>query len=406
MGIISDTINKVGGGIADSQKTGDLPPSVNVLLDAADGIDEGRAMAEIVFDAAPGISRIVFSSGDAGAATKAASIDNLVASGVNVIADDIFLLDEPFFQDGIVSQAVDRAKAAGTAYFVSAGNRGRQSWEGTYRPVADPSARSTTTADFDPGSAVDGVQTVGTVAANRTALVQLQWAEPWGRALTDLAVDVYDLTSGSPRFLATFDTPNVVTGIPRESIRVRTVRGFTMGIAVRRVSGTDAPYLKYIAHGLASTTIEHATNSGAINPDAAAANGSMTVAASNWATPTRVQSYSSRGPVRRFFDVNGVRLALPEVRSKPNLAAPDGVATSVPALLRFSGTSAAAPAAAGIAALVLSADPTLTVDELYAIMTDASNVSDCPASGDPDPDCGVGFGLADKAVAMALARAT
>jgi subtilisin family serine protease len=81
------------------------------------------------------------------------------------------------------------------------------------------------------------------------------------------------------------------------------------------------------------------------------------------------------------------------------------VSTTVPGLRTFFGTSAAAPAAAGIAALMLSADPALGVDELYAIMTDAANVSDCPASREPDPDCGIGFSLADRAVAMTRARA-
>jgi hypothetical protein len=406
VGIISDSIDKVKGGIGDSQATGDLPATVAVLLDAASGTDEGRAMAEIVFDEAPSISRIAFSSGGAGAAAKAASIDNLVSNGVNVIADDIYLLDEPFFQDGIVSQAVDRAKAAGVAYFVSAGNRGRQSWEGTYSPVSDPSAQSATTADFDPGAGIDSVQTIATIPADRAVAVQVQWAEPWGRALTDLAVDVYEVTEGEPVLLGTVDTPNTVTGIPRESVRMRPTSQFTMGIAIRRVSGTAAPFIKYILSGMSRTTIEHATNSSAVNPDAASANGSMTVAASYWKTPTQAEAYSSRGPVRRFFDVNGVRSAVPDVRTKPNVAAPDGVATTVPSLLEFFGTSAAAPAAAGIAALMLSADPTLGVDELYAIMADAANVSDCPASGEPDPDCGIGFSLADKAVEMTRARST
>ena len=405
VGIISDSIDQVEGGIEGSQATGDLPATVDVLLDDPSGTDEGRAMAEIVFDEAPGIDHIAFSSGtEGGAAGKTASIDNLVSSGVRVIADDIYLIDEPFFQDGIVSQAVDRAKAAGVAYFVSAGNRGRQSWEGTYRPVGDPSARSATTEDFDPGAGIDTIQTVGTIAADRSATVQVQWAEPWGRARTDLAVDVYDLTDGDPRFLLTVDAQNTITGIPRESVRVSATRQFTMGIAIRRVSGTETPFVKYIIGGRMKTAIEYATNSSAINPDAASASGAMTVAAAYWKTPTEAESSSSRGPVRRLFDVNGVRLAVPEVRMKPNVTAPDGVATTVPTLREFFGTSAAAPAAAGIAALMLSADPTLGVDELYAIMTDAANVSDCPASSEPDPDCGIGFSLADKAVAMTRAR--
>ena len=80
------------------------------------------------------------------AAGKAASINNLVAAGVKVIADDIFYLDEPMFQDGVVTQAVDAAKAAGVTYFASAGNRASQSWEGTLN------RRQTTTSTRVPAS--------------------------------------------------------------------------------------------------------------------------------------------------------------------------------------------------------------------------------------------------------------
>ena len=60
------------------------------------------------------------------------------------------------------------------------------------------------------------------------------------------------------------------------------------------------------------------------------------------------------------------------------------------------------PAAAGIAALLLSAQPGLSVDALYAIMTDPANALDCPAPGNPDVDCGAGFLLADRALPMVL----
>ena len=133
VGVISDSINTVGAGVAGSQASGDLPANVTVLLDdpPAGTIDEGRAMAEIIYDEAPGVTEMFFSTGTVSAPGKAASINNLVAAGVKVIADDIFYIDEPMFQDGVVAQAVDAAKAAGVNYFASAGNRARQSWEGT-----------------------------------------------------------------------------------------------------------------------------------------------------------------------------------------------------------------------------------------------------------------------------------
>ena len=109
-----------GGGIADSVANGNLPSGrvVSLLDDTTGVIDEGRAMAEIVYDTVPGVEQIVFSSGtSAGAVGKAASIDALVAQGVKVIGDDFLYLSEPFFQDGQVAQAVNRARAArGVAY--------------------------------------------------------------------------------------------------------------------------------------------------------------------------------------------------------------------------------------------------------------------------------------------------
>jgi hypothetical protein len=122
-----------------------------------------------------------------------------------------------------------------------------------------------------------------------------------------------------------------------------------------------------------------------------------------YSTSTTPESFSSRGPITHFFDVNGSPLATPDVRQKPNLASTDGVSTTVAGLSPFFGTSAASPSAAGIAALIRSAKPLMPVDEVYAIMTAPANALDCPSgAGNPDTDCGVGFLLADASVAMAL----
>ena len=390
VGVISDTINQVAGGVAASQATGNLPASVTVLADdpGPGTIDEGRAMAEIIYDEAPGITEMYFSTGTTGAAAKAASINNLVASGVKIIADDIFYLDEPMFQDGVVAQAVDAATAAGVNYFASAGNRARQSWEGTLN-------LSGVDEDFDPGAGVDTVQTLGTFS-NRSPFVSLQWAEPWGAATTNLALDWY--VDGV--LLASGDTNNIATGIPNEFEGVTISGTHTLGIGIRRVSGAGTPFMKYIVGGVPSgTTIaEFPTNSNAINPDAASAAGSMAVAASNWATPTTPEAFSSRGPsITRLFTAAGVPQA-PVVRPKPALAAADGVSTTVPALTTFFGTSASTPSAAGIATLIRSAAPSLTASQVRTLMTDPTKAQAC-ATAAPVTDCGSGFIMADQMVA-------
>jgi hypothetical protein len=394
VGVISDSIDRVGGGVAASQASGDLPANVQVLHDGpGGGSDEGRAMAEIVYDEAPGIPKILFSTGATGAVQKASSIDALVAAGAKVIVDDTFYIGEPFFQDGVVAQAVDRARAAGVAYISSAGNRARQSWEGAFTPAPIDA----TLNDFNPAGVHDTIQTVSDVGAGGSRFLELQWDEPWGSATSSFLVDVY----ADGAFLGSVTN---AAGIPA------TFFSFTAGgsphalrIQIRRLSGTGPVRLKYIAGGSATYSIaEYATSSSAIDPDAASANGALTVAAVDAGQPglSSPEPFSSRGPVTRLFDSSGTRLAAAEVRAKPDLAAADDVSTSVPGFASFMGTSAAAPSAAGVAALLLSAKPSMSVDQLYALMRSPSSVIPCapPAVGTPADACGAGFLQADAAL--------
>jgi hypothetical protein len=207
--------------------------------------------------------------------------------------------------------------------------------------------------------------------------------------------------------LGPVDTDNIASGIPLETAFVTLGGANTISIAIRRNAGTRNPFMKYIVFAPGSPTFnitEHATNSGTINPDAASANGALTVAASNWNTPATPEVYSSRGPAFRLFDKTGARLAAPDVRQKPDVDAADAVATSVtPTFATFSGTSAATPSDAGIGVLLRSANQAMPVDELYAILRNPANTTDCTlTAGVPDADCGFGFDLADKAVTQAL----
>ena len=406
VGVISDSIDQVGGGIADSQASGDLPAgaAVSVLKDDTTGVfDEGRAMAEIIYDGAPGLNRIAFASGTvSGPADKADSIDQLVADGVDIIADDIFWLTEPFFQDGVVAQAVDAANAAGVTYFASAGNRASQSYEATY-------SDSGGFHDFDPAGPVDTVQTIATVPNGGFMQVALNWDEPWGAATSNFNITLVQ-TNGSPLPCSApsgGQDDNPVTGLPREIVTWSSnCAPGTIGVAlkIQRVSGAASPLIKYIARRNGSagsfSVSEYPTDSDTINPDAASARGAITVAAVSATDPgtNTPESYSSRGPKTRLFDKNGVRLAAPEIRIKPEVAAADAVATTVPAYLTFTGTSASVPSAASIAANLISTNPNASQKEIRTQMTASGNSIDCTLSAlVPDPDCGSGFLLADSA---------
>jgi hypothetical protein len=403
VGVISDSINKVGFGVAQSQSTGDLPSNVHILTEGPAGsTDEGRAMSEIMYDEAPGMNDLWFSSGTAsGAAGKADSINKLSFVGAKIIADDIFYLGEPFFQEGVVAQAVDNAKAHGVAYFASAGNRGTQSWAGNYiDSLAVPGFEN-----FNyPGDQT--TQFVTDVPPGNWIEFELQWDEPWGRDQTDLDLFLGRADTGAG--LASDLTDNRATGIPAAYVywKNTTAAAVPVRIGIQRYAGTRRPYMKYIARGDFGPfqIAQFPSFGGSVDPDAASADGAIAVAAVDAADPGHndAEPYSSRAPVVRFFDTNGNRLNPGKLILHPQLAAADDVSTSVPGFMPFTGTSAAAPAAAGIAMLVKSAQPALSVDELTSIMTNPSNAIDCTDEGRPDTSCGNGFILADRAVHQAF----
>ena len=237
-----------------------------------------------------------FTTGTEGAATRAAGIDNLVANGVKVIADDTFQITEPFFQDGIVAQAVDRARAAGVTYLVSAGNRARQSWEGTYTAMADPRA-------------VSRLPTTSTLARVRTRsrpsarsptanmFIALQWDEAWGEATTDLAVDVYQTSAGRPRLAFTEDTDNIATGLPSEFVGIIGQwhsNHRDLGPAEdRHAQPVHEVHRGWDPDASRSPSTRRTRMRSTRTPPRP--RGALTVAASNWATPATPGGFSSRG---------------------------------------------------------------------------------------------------------------
>ena len=52
-----------------------------------------------------------------------------------MIVDDVSYFAEPFFMDGMIAQAVDIVAARGVAYFSSAGNQARHSYENEFRGI-------------------------------------------------------------------------------------------------------------------------------------------------------------------------------------------------------------------------------------------------------------------------------
>ena len=118
-----------------------------------------------------------------------------------------------------------------------------------------------------------------------------------------------------------------------------------------------------------------------------------------------VELFTSDGPRRVFFNADGSPITPGDfsstggvVRNKPDITGADGVSTTLPAgsgLNPFFGTSAAAPSAASVAALVKSANPALTQTDIRNALTNTA--IDIMAPG-YDRDSGNGIVMAWEAI--------
>ena len=435
VGILSDSYNNLGTastGVNNGELPGKANPfgykrNVEVIKDLdSNGTDEGRAMAEIIHDVAPG-SPLAFYTAFDGSADFAQGIQTLADHGCKVINDDIIYFDEPFFQDGIIAQSVDIVKKRGVTYFSSAGNQSIRSYESIYRP--------TNVELFGPGngtvhnfSGTPGFARLGQpiyIPTGGELLFSFQWDQSSFAAsgvgpTTDM--DIY-LTDIFGNVVAQGATNNILSGEPVEIMYYpNSSNDNTFFVYIVKYSGPDPEHLKYIMFGnelfylttpaipgiLSPTLIGHAKAEGAI----------ATGAAFYLNTPpygldtALVERYSSQGGVANYLDIKGKRIT-PIVRKKPNIVAPDGGNTSffgfdIPEdadnYPNFFGTSAAAPHAAGVAALMIQAERlnNITPDQIKGVLSaTASDMDDRRTPGfDKGFDFATGYGFinADKAV--------
>lgn len=458
VGIISDSFHdRIGGQLtgsgcartltgSDPQASGDLPARVTIV-DSGDGAgtDEGAALGELIHDLAPGAD-ILFRTVGIGEADFADGFDELRTCGATVVVDDVRFLSEPMFQDGLVAQAAQRAVAAGVPVFSAAGN---QAGFGVEQTFTDPDAASEqadlpTGIDFNDFG--DGTRFASmTIPAGCGITLVLQWNDPYSGTLgagasTDLDLYVYDQPRASSEILAfSIDSQGCSSrgrapaGDPFEILTYvnPALQARTVYMAVDNFCGASSPIFRVATFG----TLCGLPGAYAFQPSVfratqiyghAAAEGVVAVAAVDYreldtggaftaaSGQIDVERFSSLGgDLRFFFDATGS--PLPDgmqYRFKPDLAAPDGINTTffgadiagdADLSPNFFGTSAAAPHAAAVAALLREANSALGPEDIRRIL--ASTALDIESAG-LDPLAGAGAIDALAAVAAAGALAT
>jgi subtilisin family serine protease len=431
VGVISNGV----GGLASSQATGDLG-AVTVLPGQAGSGAEGTAMLEIIHDLAPA-AQLFFATANPTPAQFAQNIRDLRTAGCDIIVDDVGYFVETPFQDGqapavisqtnggVVIQAVKDVTAAGALYFSSAANSGSKdlgtsgTWEGDFvdggaspAPIEVIEGPGTRVHDFGGGQTYNIVP----VDSSATGPVTLHWSDPLGGSANDYDIFILDNT-GATVFDFSINSqvgaqdPYEQMGVafPNERIVIVKYAGASRFLHLDTNRG-------HLTTSTAGSTHGHATTTSSTSFSVAA-----TPAATAFGPPTPpgpfpnpfnagngVEWFSSDGPRQIFFTAAGAAITPGNVSStggqilqKPDLTAADGVSVTgaggFPST--FYGTSAAAPHAAAIAALVKSARPGVTASQVRAALL--ASAVDIQAAG-LDRDSGAGIVMADTAVFQVL----
>jgi subtilisin family serine protease len=396
-------------------------------------------MMEIVQDMCPN-SQVYFATAFTSEASFASNILALGAAGCRVVVDDVSYDDEFPFQDGVIAQAVNSYVASGGIYFSSAANDGSKTfasatvWEGDFNdggpytipPLSSPRPTPSPTPSASSGYTVHNFGTSASPVLSNQLLQQtragiLFWADPIGMSSNDYDLFITNSTGSTLKGFS-IDTQNG-GGDPIEEVVATSLGGNWVNNAANDrlvvVKKSTAQVRAIRVESLFGESLLAITTPGATRGHNAGQN-TQSCAATFWnsarigtkpfnGTNNPTEPFSSDGPRKIFFNPNGTPITPGNflfatngglTLQKPDFTAADGVTTKTPGFNPFYGTSAAAPHAAAIAALVISARPALTNTQVSAFMHSTALDNMAPGA---DRDGGVGVVMAAQAVQAAQA---
>jgi subtilisin family serine protease len=377
------------------QSSGDLPTGAQVeCVDFttgtdcgnAGGSDHGSALAEILYDTAPGVDAIYLYAFDDDA-DIAAIVDHMViTASIDVASMAISWANGgPYDGSGPIAAEVNRAREQGDIFWaVAAGNSAQRHFEATF-DQGDCSWGH----DFDPASGSCGnLNSLGYQQSDEEICLFLEW-NAWPTTDQDYDLYVYRKKNMVQWQLEWFsndlqdgDDPPVEGGC------FRAPEAGTYYYLVDRFNADSDHYFEVISwtddFGLAvieSSVLEPAT-----------ADGAVAVGAFDQAAPTTLESFSAHGPRNPAgggpYDPSACG-ATPTAECKVDFAGPDWVSTVSRGVEGFGGTSAATPHVAGAAALVWSAFPHFDRDDVYDYLR---QYAAAPGTRSTSQDPGWGWG--------------
>ena len=323
----------------------------------------GTACAEIVHDVAPEAELYLYKVADIVDLENAK--DRCIQNGVAIVNYSATWVNEGFGDGrGIICDIVNDAADNGILWVNAVGNYADKHYAGFWHD-SDADNRHNFAAGDD---AVNLVAEIGDAIR-----VTLTW-DDWPITTQDYDLYLYYQDAfGNIKEVAKSTDVQGDGGAPVEWIEYFAGQAGTYGISVVRVGEAEPKKLRvwFWHHDIEYPV---AASSLGIPSDARGALSVGAIHHDQWDLDI-LASYSSRGPTA-------------DGRIKPDLVAPSGVTTaSYGADKLFGGTSAAAPHVAGAAALLKSANPSLSRDDLWNALVEAT-----VDLGAPGKDDSTGYG--------------
>lgn len=330
-------------GYAAAQASGDLPLSLTRIDYCAGGFssstNHGTAVAEIVYDMAPGAQLYlicILSEVSLGQAK-----DDAKANGIQIVNHSVGWFNTSRGDGsggaGTPDDIVRDARANGILWVNAAGNEAQLHWSGDF---SDPDANdSHNFGTFDELNSIF-------LPTDAQTCVFLKW-DAWPATTQDFDLWLWSETDGFIEALSVNDQSGTPGGLrPTESLCYTNLTGSAQyfGIQITKFDATTSPRFDLFA----SYTPEYAVGAGSVLEPASSPN-ALAVGALCWSN-NALEPYSSLGP-----NMSGL--------TKPDIVAWDWVSTATSGSSTgcsaggFQGTSASAPHIAGAAALVKQLSP-------------------------------------------------
>jgi subtilisin family serine protease len=304
--------------------------------------DHGTAVAEIVYDMAPGATLYLIKVDDTLDLWNAKNY--AISHGIDIINSSVVAFNTNFYKGECYNNypvcTANDAYNHGILWVNAAGNQAQQHYEDTF-----------TDSDSDGWHNVSGTdETINiTASSGQTIEVYLTWND-WDT--TDQDYDLYLLNSSLTQ-VAVSNTLQSGSQEPTEMISYTVPSNGSYYLSIYQKPSATSNH-QFEVYSLYHELSPAVASSSLVNPgDAGGAIAVGAINYSNWTTGPQ-EAFSSQGPTN-------------DGRIKPDICGPDWVLNYT--FGRFSGTSAACPHVAGAAALILDRYPSYSVSQLWGCLT-------------------------------------